>query len=135
MKVAARKAHGSGELRRTGRQLDRMQAPMMRDRYAGISRLQVELSFGATSGSAPSQQSHGFYPPARAFFRFPCPCSECDGEFDLSSGVDELAAVGQPALRTASGRLGCKGVHYRERANASACQLTLYWRLVIFRAE
>ena len=135
MKPAVRRTPSSGELRRAGRQVDRMQAPMMRDRYAGVARLQVDLSFGAAAGTAPSAQSHSFYPPARAFFRFPCPCSECDGEFDLSTGVDELAAVRQPALRTASGRLDCEGVRYRERVNASPCRLSLSWRLAIVRSE
>jgi hypothetical protein len=135
MKPATRRTPSTGELRRTGRQVDRMRAPIMRDRYASIARLQVDLSFGASAGPAPSPQSHSFYPPARAFFRFPCPCSECDGEFDLSAGVDKLAAIRQPALRTASGRLDCEGVHYRERANASSCRLAVSWRLAIVQSE
>jgi hypothetical protein len=65
----------------------------MRARYATIAKLQIDLSFLGSSRPPPSPQSHSYYPPARAFFRFACPCSECDGEFDLSGQVAELAEV------------------------------------------
>ena len=135
MKLTSRKVPTFGEQRRAGRQNDRLQAPAMRSRYADVAKLQIDLSFAGMSRPPPSPQSHSFYPPARAFFRFACPCSECDGEFDLSASVSGLAEVKQPSARTASGRLGCEGVHFRERATAAPCPMVLNWRLVMVRAD
>jgi hypothetical protein len=135
MKLTSRKVPTFGEQRRAGRQNDRLQAPTLRGRYATIAKLQIDLSFAGTSRPVPSPQSHSFFPPARAFFRFACPCSECDGEFDLSANVAELAEVKRPSARTASGRMNCEGVHFRERASAAPCPMVLNWRLVIVRSD
>jgi len=135
MKLTSRKAPTFGEQRRAGRQSDRLQAPAMRSRYATIGKLQIDLGFTGSRQPPPSPQSHSYYPPARAFFRFACPCSECDGEFDLSGQVDELAQVKRPSARTASGRMSCAGVHFRERATATPCPMALNWRLVIVRND
>jgi hypothetical protein len=135
MKLTSRKVPTFGEQRRAGRQNDRLQAPAMRSRYADVAKLQIDLNFAGMSRPPPSPQSHSYYPPARAFFRFACPCSECDGEFDLTSSVAGLAEVKQPSARTASGRLGCEGVHFRERATAAPCPMVLSWRLVLVRAD
>lgn len=135
MKLTSRKVPTFGEQRRAGRQNDRLQAPAMRSRYANIAKLQIDLSFAGTSRPPPSPQSHSYFPPARAFFRFACPCSECDGEFDLSASVAELAEVKRPSARTASGRMSCEGVHFRERATANPCPMALSWRLVIVRSD
>jgi len=107
----------------------------MRSRYADVAKLQIDLNFAGMSRPPPSPQSHSYYPPARAFFRFACPCSECDGEFDLSANVASLAELKQPSARTASGRLGCEGMHFRERATAAPCPMALSWRLVLVRAD
>jgi len=135
MKLTSRKVPSFGEQRRAGRQNDRLQAPTLRSRYATIGKLQIDLAFAGTTRPVPSAQSHSFYPPARAFFRFACPCSECDGEFDLSGNVDELAELKRPSARTAAGRVACEGVHFRERASAAPCPMVLNWRVVIVRAD
>ena len=135
MKLTSRKLPTFGEQRRAGRQNDRLQAPAMRSRYADVAKLQIDLNFAGMSRPPPSPQSHSYYPPARAFFRFACPCSECDGEFDLSANVAGLAELKQPSARTASGRLGCEGMHFRERATAAPCPMVLSWRLVLVRAD
>ena len=135
MKLTSRKLPTFGEQRRAGRQNDRLQAPAMRSRYADVAKLQIDLNFAGMSRPPPSPQSHSYYPPARAFFRFACPCSECDGEFDLSANVASLAELKQPSARTASGRLGCEGMHFRERATAAPCPMALSWRLVLVRAD
>jgi hypothetical protein len=135
MKLTSRKLPTFGEQRRAGRQNDRLQAPAMRTRYADVAKLQIDLNFAGMSRPPPSPQSHSYYPPARAFFRFACPCSECDGEFDLSANVASLAEMKQPSARTASGRLGCEGMHFRERATAAPCPMVLSWRLVLVRSD
>lgn len=135
MKLTSRKVPTFGEQRRAGRQNDRLQAPALRGRYPSIAKLQIDLSFAGASRPPLSPQSHCFFPPARAFFRFACPCSECDGEFDLTANVAELAELKRPSARTASGRMSCEGVHFRERATAAPCPMALNWRLVIVRSD
>jgi hypothetical protein len=102
----------------------------MRGRFAAISKIEIDLSFSGSSRAALSPQLHSFYPPARAFFRFACPCSECDGEFDLTADVVKLAE-GLPASRTESGKMRCQGMHYRASATATPCPLALAWRVAI----
>jgi hypothetical protein len=134
LKLASPKAASRGEQRRAGRQIDRQQAPTMRGRFAAISKLQIDLSFSGSSRATPSAQLHSFYPPARAFFRFACPYSDCDGEFDLTANVVKLAE-GPPGARVDSGRMSCPGVHYRDSTTAAPCSLAVVWRLVITQPE
>src|ERR1700688_163099 len=135
MKLTSRKLPTFGEQRRAGRQNDRLQAPAMRSRYAVVAKQQIDLNFAGMSRPPPLPQSHRYYPRARAFSRFACPCSECAGEFDLSASVAGLAEMKQPSARTASGRLGCGGMHFRERATPAPCPMVLSWRLVLVRAD
>src|SRR5579863_7188108 len=98
MKIAARKNSSLDEQRRYRRQYDRDRSPALRSAFPQLLQLNIELSFGDRTGAAPkevvpSSQSHAFYPPAQAFFRFRCPCADCDGEFDLSTNVAQLAAT------------------------------------------
>ena len=134
MKLTSRKVPTFGEQRRAGRQNDRLQAPAMRSRYANIAKLQIDLSFAGTSRPPPSPQSHSFFPPARAFFRFACPCSECDGEFDLSASVAELSEVKRPSARTASGK-GSSALPRTARGERSAMRRLAAARLCRLRSS
>jgi hypothetical protein len=106
MKLAARKNATVDEQRRYQRQYERDRSPAMRLAFPELALLNVELTFADRNGTGPkepvpSSQSHAFYPPARAFFRFTCPCADCNGEFDLSANVAQLAAAGGRGIRTA----------------------------------
>jgi len=97
--------------------------------------LNIELSFGDRTGAAPkevvpSSQSHAFYPPAQAFFRFRCPCADCDGEFDLSTNVAQLAATTGRGSRSVSAKVHCAGTRARDRATGTGCPIELNYRIV-----
>ena len=60
---------------------NRAAAPAMRTRYPQLASLQVGFDFSDRTEFLPSPQVTVFHPPARAFFCFACPYSDCDGEF------------------------------------------------------
>src|ERR1700677_450483 len=114
MKLADRKHATVDEQRRYQRQHDRDRAPALRTAFPEVSQLSIELAFADRSGKmhkepAPSSQAHAFSPPARAFFRFTCPCADCNGEFDPSASVAQVAASRGRASRSATAKLQCTG--------------------------
>jgi hypothetical protein len=135
MKLSSRKPVTLGEQRRNQRQYDRDHAPTLRTTFPQIATLQIELIFSDRTGMAPSSQSHAMFPAARAFFRFACPCFDCDGEFDLSANVTTVAAGTKPASRTSAGQMNCQGMRSRDRITGARCPITLDWRIVMTRAE
>jgi hypothetical protein len=66
---------------------DRATAPVLRATFPTVEKLRIELQFEASSSSTPTPQSHVLYPPARAFFEYPCRYWDCDGHFDLGNAV------------------------------------------------
>ncbi len=135
MRPASRKAASSVEQRRIRLSVDRGAAPPLRTVFPRIEHLSMELRFIDGTPHAPSQQLHTLYPAAQAFFRFACPCLDCDGEFDLSEPVSRLAAErtkGKPrGSRSASDQLPCSGVRWRDRPNSLPCSIKLQYRLSI----
>jgi hypothetical protein len=129
MKLASRKIASPGELRRDQRQHDRERAPPLRQLFPQLGLIRMELAFADATHPAPSSQSHTYYAAARAFFRFACPCYDCDGEFDLSSTVRELAAAAGPRLREVRGALQCQGIRMRDRASGSHCPIELQFKI------
>ena len=101
---------------------DRATAPVLRATFPTIEELRIELKFAAPSSSEPTPQSHLLYPPARAFFEYPCPCWDCDGQFDLGSAVRAALA---DATHRAEGVLECQGSRIGDRASRRPC----LWRL------
>lgn len=134
MKLASRKTLNIGEQRRNSLQLERQKAVALRESYPSVGHLQVLLVFADGGPHTPSPQSHTFYPAARAFFRFACPCAECDGDFDLSASVAALLAdpplSRRRAARTVRGRLSCEGVRLRDRVGSRSCAMTLEYQIV-----
>ena len=100
--------------------------------YPRIKQLRIEFSFEDRSPFGLSPQAHTLYPAANAFFRFACPCAECDGEFDLSKAVKGL--LERPSGSRGSSQVSdlwpCEGVRRREQSTATPCTLILKYRLV-----
>lgn len=90
----------------------------MRTAFPVVSRFVVELTFEDPEGVAPAAQSHALYPPARAFFEFPCPYANCDGKFDL--GTVAKRAISHSSLH-ATGTAECSGVRTRDGVTQRAC--------------
>ena len=105
---------------------DRATAPILRAAFPTVEELRIELRFEAGSSSAPTPQSHLLYPPARAFFEYPCPYWDCDGHFDLGGAVK--AALGDAMCR-AEGVLECQGSRIGDRATGRPCLLRLFYEV------
>ena len=77
---------------------DRATAQVLRTAFPTLQQLRIELRFRGPLASVPTPQLHVLYPPARAFFEYRCPYSDCDGQFDLGGAVS-------PDLRSHGARL------------------------------
>lgn len=108
---------GRGAVREKHRR-DRLAAPVMRVRYPQLSSLQLDFEFSDSTEFLPSPQVTEFHPPARAFFCFACPYSDCDGEFNLTAPVDLAVSSNDP---NSAGQIRCAGTRHR----GAACTLCL----------
>ena len=105
---------------------DRATALVLRAAFPAVQQLRIELKFDGPGSSVPTPQSHVLYPPARAFFEYPCPYSDCDGQFDLAGAVK--TALADPAHRV-EGVLACQGSRGHERTSRRPCQLQLAYQI------
>jgi len=81
-------------------------ARALRTAFPTVQQLRIELKFAEPGSSAPAPQSHVLYPPARAFFEYPCPYSDCNGQFNLTAAV---TAAMSNETHQAGGALACGG--------------------------
>ena len=107
---------------------DRAAAPQLRVAFPDVQQLRLELKFDGTATNIPASQSHVLHPPARAFFEFPCPYADCDGQFNLTSVVSLLLTD-----RTAKteGVLECQGQRPDRRTTRASCQLRLNYKFTV----
>jgi hypothetical protein len=135
MKLMARKTASNNELRRNQREIDRGRAQPMRNAFPAVGMLRIELNFHDQRARAPSAQQHTLFPPAQAFFRFACPCSECDGEFDLTPAVTALLAGSARKPRNVTNSVRCQGVRLHGHPNSQACSIELRYQLASGETE
>jgi len=100
----------------------------LRVSYPAIQQLRLELKFEGVTTNSPAAQSHVLHPPARAFFEFPCPHADCDGQFDLTDAVSVALAT---RVRQAVGKLKCPGQRPDQRGTRTACDLHLNYVLAV----
>jgi hypothetical protein len=129
--VSSRNADAT-QLRLDQLRRDRASAVSLRVAFPAIQQLCVELKFAGNSANVPGSQSHILHPPARAFFVYPCPYSNCDGLFDLNHAVS--AALDDPSHRT-EGVLECAGVRAQKLDLKHPCQLRLVYTITATRPE
>lgn len=122
MKLALVSPAAERQERRDRLRRDRAAALAVREVFPAVQQLRLELAFQGTTSTTPATQSHTLHAPARAFFEFPCPYADCDGQFDLSAAVQ--AALADPKLRT-TGELGCSGKRAVRLGAKQPCQLRL----------
>ena len=92
---------------------ERTRSAPLRDVFPDVDQLRIELIFNDTSAYTPSPQLHTLYPAAPAFFRFACPCADCDGDFDLTGAVASLiesTAEGDASMHRAAA--GCNAMAF-----------------------
>jgi hypothetical protein len=105
----------------------------LRDVFPAVQQLRLEFVFRGSGSTIPAMQSRTLHAAARAFFEFPCPYADCDGEFDLSTAVK--AALADPTHRT-TGELECSGKRPSSLGASELCRLPLsYTVTAAFQAD
>lgn len=127
MRLATRGAADTRQQRAERLRRDRAAASALRVALPAVQLLHLELRFDGCANT-PAAQSHLLHPPARAYFIYPCPYADCDGQFDLNDAVN--AALGNPAHRT-EGILECSGARIGDRATRHSCQLHLNYTVTV----
>jgi hypothetical protein len=122
VKLSSQKAPGTPEGRADRLRRNRASALALRMAYPSVQQLRLELSFESPSTHVPAAQSHLLYPPARAFFEFPCPHTGCDGEFDLTAVVQHAVA---DKTHASQGTLVCSGLRAFDHRSKQPCGLHL----------
>lgn len=121
LSAAAARQERAERLRR-----DRTAAQALSSAFPSVQRLRFDMQFEGTAADTPTPQSHVLYPPARAFFAFPCPRTNCDGQFDLTAAVNTALTDRSPG---AEGILQCSGARIVDRASRQPCLLCLQYRI------
>jgi hypothetical protein len=123
-------ASGSSATAREGRtdrlRRERAESQTLRAAFPSVRQLRIELKFSGTRPNTPAAQSHELYPPARAFFSYPCPYADCDGHFDLGD-VIKPAHTGD--LHVAQGVFECGGSRPRDHASREPCLLQIHYEI------
>jgi hypothetical protein len=122
MKLALLTPAAERQERRERLRRDRATALALRDVFPGVQQLRLELQFRGDGSTTPAMQSHTLHAAARAFFEFPCPYADCDGQFDLSGAVK--AALADASHRT-TGELECTGKRPVRVGASEPCRLRL----------
>ncbi len=132
MKIAQLKKTNPAAQRREQMLSERSRTAALRRTYPKVAQLRIELIFSDLSDRQPSPQRHTFYPPAVAYFRFACPCADCDADFDLKPVVTELLEGASKCQRpsTADGQMSCHGIRLRDRVGCSPCSMQLKFQLI-----
>lgn len=110
---------------------DRATTPEMRVRFPQFSEMRFEFAFGDQGPFPPVPQVTVLHPPARAYFLFPCPHSDCSGEFDLSAAIATLAADNG---ETCDGQAQCSGHRYSVGKTQTPCTVVLKFKVVAHRS-
>jgi hypothetical protein len=128
MKFAvASSANARGQMRERQRR-DRAATATMKARYPQFGSLRLVFDFSGAGPFTPAPQVNVMHPPAKAYFVFPCPHADCDGEFDLTSPIDSLARDG---AALGNGHLGCPGHRSVDRKGRAACGLSLDYKIEV----
>lgn len=122
MKLALLTPAAKRQLRRERLLDNRATAPALRQAFPAVQQLRLDLHFHSPDSASPAAQGHTLHAAARAFFEFPCPYADCDGQFDLDSAVK--AALADPTHR-AAGALECSGNRAVRVGESEACRLHL----------
>ena len=104
---------------------DFSRAAALRQIHPELAEVRIELEFHDETSVPPSPQAFSYFPAARGFFRFACPCHSCSGEFDLSEHVAELARRSGALQRVRRLRVSCPGERLQEASTRAACPISV----------
>jgi len=122
VRLNAQKSVATPEGRAERLRRNRASALALRAAYPNVQQLKLELNFEGASSHAPAAQSHLLYPAARAFFEFPCPHADCDGEFNLTAVVQRTVA---DKTHASQGTIVCSGSRAFDHRSKQPCGLHL----------
>jgi hypothetical protein len=105
---------------------DRAAAEAISSVYPKIETLGLALHFEGTDSRVPADQVHEMHPPARAFFEFPCPYADCDGEYNLTEAVRTALATSR---KSSTGVLECSGARVKDHTGRQQCKLHLHYTI------
>jgi hypothetical protein len=103
---------------------DRAAAQPIRAAYPTLLTLGLKLHFEASEARVPADQVHVMHPPARAFFEFPCPYADCDGQFNLAEAVSTALSSNR---KSTAGVLECSGSRVKSHDGRQTCKLHLHY--------
>ena len=114
---------------------ERQRAATLRKLFPEIEQLRIELVFKDPNARTPppSPQLHTLFSAAAAFFRFACPCADCDGDFDLTEAVTSLikSGAGRECATCLDGHLSCHGMRFRDHGtHQSRCSMQLEFQVI-----
>ena len=109
--------------------LDFARAAPLRILYPQLAEVRIEFEFQDGRSPRPSPQSFAYYPSARGFFRYPCPCHVCSGEFDLSNDVARLAEKLERMPRSRIVTVSCSGERPNQASVRAPCPVSAQVRL------
>ncbi len=122
-------ARGAREELRERHRRDRAAAQQMRQQYPSVASIRIDLEFGDEVTPLPAPQSFILHPPARAYFVFPCPYADCEGEFDLAKIVSTLQRAGETQV---DGQMKCCGHRFgADPDGRRSCTLQLEYTISI----
>jgi hypothetical protein len=98
-------------------------ATPLREQYPLLAEVRVELQFDDRISPPPSSQAFSYFPAARGFFRYSCPCHSCSGDFDLTRYVEELAGKPGVKRRTRQINMMCMGSRLLDHNESSTCAI------------
>jgi len=124
VRLNAHKPGGTPESRGERLRRSRAAALPLRTTFPSVQQLRLEFRFEGTASHTPAAQLHQLYPPARAFFEFPCPHADCDGQFDLTEVVRRTVADHAHASR---GTIVCSGCRAFDHSSRQPCGLNLVY--------
>jgi hypothetical protein len=107
---------------------DRAATLTLREAFPAVEQLRLELKFETAAANLPAAQAHVLHPPARAYFAFPCPHADCDGQFDLAGAASDVLTNHAAG---AEGVLKCLGQRLDRRASRVPCELHLHYTFSI----
>ncbi len=98
----------------------------VRTAFPAVEHIRLTLTFIETTEPAPAPQTLVLHPPAQAYFAFPCPWSDCDGQFDLGTMARDAI---ERRKTTLDGSLVCDGQRARNRSARLPCGLRVNYSL------
>jgi hypothetical protein len=125
VKLAYSKNASGRKLMRERHRRDRMLAGNLGALYPQVASIRLDFEFKDEGTFVPVPQVTVMHPPASAYFRFPCPYDDCDGDFDLSQPVGSML---EAKKTTAKGKLGCCGSRSGNKGKF-ACTLSLHYSI------